>query len=58
MTTRRRSSEKLNELLAPNKIIGSKYKIVGGRLGVGNFGIVRLGYEIRSKRRLNILSIQ
>ena len=29
----------------------------GGRLGVGNFGVVRLGYEIGSKRRLNILSI-
>ena len=51
MAARRRSSEKLNDRLAPNKVIGSKYKIVGGRLGIGNFGVVRLGYEIGTKRR-------
>ena len=42
-------------MLAPNKVIGGKYKIVGGRLGIGNFGVVRLGYEMGTKRRQDIV---
>ena len=38
--------------MAAEKVIGGRYKVVGGRLGVGNFGEVRLGLEIGTRRRL------
>ena len=31
--------------------IGDKFRIVGGRLGVGNFGEVRLGIDTVTKKR-------
>ena len=38
--------------MAAEKVIGGRFKAVGGRLGVGNFGEVRLGLEIGTRRRL------
>ena len=34
-----------------NQSIGEKYKVVGGRLGVGNFGEVRLGMNTVTNER-------
>lgn len=33
------------------EILGGRYKVIGGRLGVGNFGEVRLGLDTKTKTR-------
>ena len=54
MAPNRMSSEQIFSKLAPNKVIDNRFKISGGRLGVGNFGEVRLGIEIKTGKRLVI----
>ena len=44
-------SEQILNKLAPDRIVDKRYKISGGRLGVGNFGEVRLGLEIKTGKR-------
>ena len=51
MASRRMSSEQIFSKLAPNKVIDNRFKISGGRLGVGNFGEVRLGIEMKTGKR-------
>ena len=33
------------------ELLGGRYKVIGGRLGVGNFGEVRLGLDTKTKTR-------
>ena len=34
-----------------DELLGGRYKVIGGRLGAGNFGEVRLGLDTKSKTR-------
>ena len=38
----------VSELLASNRMVGPEYRIVGKKIGAGNFGEVRLGENINT----------
>lgn len=41
--------------MAPNRLIaGSEYKIVGKKIGAGNFGEVRLGESVKTGEKVAV----
>ena len=51
MASRKSAGSKLNDKMCLDRRIGSTYKIIGNRIGVGNFGEVRLGIDVKSKNK-------
>ena len=41
----------LNDCLAANRLVGTRFLISGGRIGNGNFGEVRLGIDVKTKEK-------
>ncbi len=48
------SSSRVSSRLAPDKMVGSDFCIVGKRIGAGNFGEVRLGKNVRTGEKVAV----
>ena len=51
MSSSRMSSRKLSIKMGLDRRVGDHYKVVGNRIGVGNFGEVRLGVDTRTDKK-------
>ena len=51
MATSNLSSRKLSMKMEPDRKVGKHFRVVGKRIGVGNFGEVRLGVDIRNDKK-------
>ena len=45
------SSRKLSMKMGLDRRVGEHYRVVGKRIGVGNFGEVRLGVDLRNDKK-------
>ena len=48
------SSSRVSSRLAPDKMVGSDFCIVGKRIGAGTFGEVRLGKNVRTGEKVAV----
>lgn len=49
-----RRGSKVSEQLDPSRMVGNDYRIIGKKIGAGNFGEVRIGEEVETKVKVAV----